>query len=376
MSAPIPSIYQFSVSETTVFINTTITFFTDFPTGTGLIFYTDDGDDGSAGGDLPTGFQSYPTTMHTAGVRTYKLRVANTDGVFVLSDPIVITVLPLSSALTSQNFFLNLTRSTDPLNNQISVASLPIVDSAAIKDFTLSNRDISANAAISGSKIQAATINNSGVITIDAQEFSGVKTFMNPLIVKQSMTRDVSSTQLQQPIDPIFGYSSTTGNIGYYECVMDYDYDNSSSLNNFLIIQLHVDLVNRSEVSSFFEVTAVGKQPLTAISNTGYTVTADAALTSTVVCYITVTGIHVTTTFFGQTSSTPFVTSRLIKNVGGAANTTNFLIGVGFRNFSAYQIKTVRLADIPPVFYLLNSNTTTNNQVAAQNLFDTITLPN
>jgi hypothetical protein len=373
MSAPIPYIDQFSVSATTVLINNTITFFTNFQNGTGVIFYTEDGDDGSAGGDLPSGFQSYPSTMHTAGVRTYKLRVTNTDGVFVLSDPIVITVLASNTGLTTQNFFLNLTRSTDPLNNQISVAALPLVNSDMIQDFTITNRDISANAAISGSKIQPASGSNAGVITTDAQEFSGVKTFQNPIVVRQSMVRDVSSTQLQEPVKPIFGYSSTTGNIGYYEGIID---NSSSSLNNFLIMQLHVDLVNRSEVSSFFEVTAVGKQPLTSISNTGYTVTADAALTSTVVCYITVTGIQVTTTFFGQTSSTPFVTSRLIKDVGGAANTTNFLIGVGFRNFSAYQIKMVRPADIPPVFYLLNSNTTVHNQVAAQNLFDTITLPN
>jgi hypothetical protein len=281
------------------------------------------------------------------------------------------------STLIPQYFYLDLTRSVEPSNNRLSVNSLPEITSDMIKDFSIINEDISANANISGSKIQPGSGTTSGVVTTSTQDFSGSKIFHSGIFAKTSMARDNSGTALQNPVFPAVGYYNDLPDqsvgVGCYETLIQNV--NTTSLNNFLTIVLPVSNGNASEISSFFDIILIGKQPLSGISSTGTTVTADAAATSTVKCLITVTGSQLTTTFFGQTSSTPFVTSSFKKNSSGVSGTTNFIIGIGFRNYSAYHIKMGRPYNDPPRFYLLNSNTTIHNQGAAQNLFDTITLP-
>lgn len=58
-----------------------------------------------------------------------------------------------------------------------ALATLNSVTTSQITDGTITNADISASAAISGSKLQAAGGGNAGAVTTGAQTFSGAKTF-------------------------------------------------------------------------------------------------------------------------------------------------------------------------------------------------------
>lgn len=64
-----------------------------------------------------------------------------------------------------------------------ALATLNSVTTSQITDGTITNADISASAAISGSKLQAAGSGNAGAVTTGAQTFSGAKTFNSGVVI-------------------------------------------------------------------------------------------------------------------------------------------------------------------------------------------------
>jgi hypothetical protein len=387
-----PSIVTFTASRTSLFVGSDVTLTYDFDYGTGVILLDGSGSIMPSGVTFPEGAQGTKViTLNTAGTYTYRLQVTNsTSGNVTESSPITITALvipppgvappvPIPYTLAPQTFYLDLTRSVEPSNNQLTAAVIPEIPSDLIQNFSIMNIDISANADISGSKIQSATVSNSGVITATTQDFSGAKTFASGFFIKGSMTRDEPDAdepmRMVRRVTPLRGLTSLAPSeraFGSQELMIRSV--NTTSTNNFLNVVLRVPFGYYWEVSSCIEVTVIGKQPIYSVDNTGTTVTALPAVSSTVRCLITVTGIQVTTTFFGQTDSVPLITTKLQKfNSGNFANATNLVIGIGFRNYSAYHVKTVKSFD-SPFFYLLHNYTDINTQTDAQNLFDTVAL--
>jgi hypothetical protein len=259
------------------------------------------------------------------------------------------------SGQTFENYLLNI---ATPGPNTIT--------SEMIVNGTITNADISDNADISGSKIQVASSSNSGVVSTVDQEFSGVKRFADGIETSRLdalgiatgglFSRD-SGNILNDPIPIIYRSVNTDTNpnnaFGFIElCLQN---TNVVDPTNFIVIQIPIDVSGSSEVSSYYEVTLIGRQPITSINDLGTTINANTVETSTARCLITITGVSVTTTFLGQIppGTGPRVTSRLLQS--SAANTTNLLVGIGFRQFTAYHVKGVRTGIEPKIYFQVSS---------------------
>ena len=242
------------------------------------------------------------------------------------------------------------------------------ITSDKIANGTIMNVDISDNADISGSKIQGATETNAGVVTTGTQSFSGLKTFANALAIQGDFS-STGATMFDNPRPVLCRVTNSDGTHPYGHIDVLVRNTNSSNPTNLIVIQIPINTSTSSEVSSYYEITLIGTRPITAISGAGGTVSANSVVTSTTRCLLTVTGIEVTTTILGKSNdSEPFVTTNLLQSIGGAANTTNFLIGVGFRNFSAYHVKGVR-AGAEPIIHFITHTDAISTQTAADNLF-------
>jgi hypothetical protein len=234
------------------------------------------------------------------------------------------------------------------------------ITSANIQNGTISNVDISDNADISGSKIQAASESTSGVVSTTQQSFAGEKKFKNGIVSSQDYSRDDTlGTTLTNPLPILYSTlnADSSNPFGYVDVLVQNTSNTATYLTNFIVIQIPIDLALSSEVSSYYEVTLLGKQPITLISGGGGSVQAFDPVTSTTRLLITVTGVEVTTTFLGKVAhgTGPHVATKLLQTPGGSF-TTNLLIGVGFRQFTAYHIKGVRSGASPNIYFQVSGD--------------------
>ena len=258
----------------------------------------------------------------------------------------------------------NISDSADISGSKIADGS---ITSVKIANGTIVNADISPTADISGSKIEPATETAAGVVTTGTQSFSGLKTFADSLAIQGDFS-STGSTMLDNPRPVLCSVYNTDGTHPYGHIDVLVRNTNSTNPTNFIVIQIPINTSTSSEVSSYYEITLIGRQPITTIDTSGSTVSADSAVTSTTRCLLTVTGIEVTTTILGKSNTTePFVATRLLQSSGGPNNTTNLLIGIGFRKFSAYHVKGVR-AGAEPIIHFITHTDPIITQPAADNL--------
>ena len=235
------------------------------------------------------------------------------------------------------------------------------------------NEDISDNADISGSKISPASATNPGVVTINAQTFNGLKTFADRVVIQGNYSSaGTDYVALNNPLPIVCQYSNLDSNNRFGLLDVFVRNTNVANPTNLILIMISVDTTSNKEVSSYYEITLIGKQPITAIAAQGELSAAD-PVTYTSRLLLTVTGIEVTTTLLGRTHNTePFVSTRIVP---GFAAPSNFIIAVGFRNFSAYHVKGLRAGAPPNVFFITHSNAITN-QTGANALLNSLTFNN
>ena len=288
-------------------------------------------------------------------------RIVNVDGQTFQNYLSNIAGLPGSGTITSDMIVSGTIVNAD-ISDNADISGSKIADgtitSAKIANGTIVNADISDNADISGSKIEPATETNAGVVTTGTQSFSGLKTFADSLAIQGEFS-STGATMLDNPRPVLCSVYNTDGTHPYGHIDVLVRNTNTTDPTNFIVIQIPINTSTSSEVSSYYEITLIGRQPITTIDTSGSTVSAASAVpvTSTTRCLLTVTGIEVTTTILGKSNTTePFVTTRLLQSIGGPNNTTNLLIGVGFRKFSAYHVKGVRAGTEPIIHFITHSD--------------------
>jgi len=234
------------------------------------------------------------------------------------------------------------------------------ITSAKIANGTIVNEDISDNADISGSKIESATETNAGVVTIASQSFSGLKTFTGGVVIGGNYSRN-GTGGLTEPLPAVISVSNTDLNKPYGHIDVLALNTHATHVTNAIIIQIPIDVSSNKEVSSYYEITLIGTQPITAVDEFGASVTAASAVASTTRCLLTVTGIAVTTTLLGiSNSAEPFVTTALKRFADSEPEfTTNLMIAVGFRKFTAYHIKGVRVGAQPTIHFVSDATAVT-----------------
>lgn len=124
---------------------------------------------------------------------------------------------------------------------------------------TIVDADVSASAAIAGSKLQAANgTTNAGVVSTGTQSLGGIKTFLSPITVNNNSTSD---TNLGTITSVSFGY--------YYFGTFTYSFNNTG-FNASQTATLLYTKIGRLVTLEFVALTATGANPGTAsISGTG-----------------------------------------------------------------------------------------------------------
>ena len=235
-----------------------------------------------------------------------------------------------------------------------------------IADGTIMNADISSNADISGSKIQAATDTNAGVVTTSQQTFGGLKIFRNGASVGGVFSSS-GNTTLENPL-PILFRSANDDDINECRRIDVFVKNTHATAPGALIIKIPIAASGSPEASSYFEVTLIGTQPITAVNTAGgvSVVQAAAPLAYTTRCIITVTGIEVTTTLFGKTNNVdPLVATALKKFSGDGEFATNLMIAVGCRRYTAYHLTGFRSGAEPTIYYVTRPGSLPNSQEEA-----------
>ena len=276
--------------------------------------------------------------------------------------------LPNSGSVTSDMIVDGTILTNDISDGQIT--------SDKIANFTIVDEDISASANIAGSKIVAASETDAGVVNTTSQTFNGLKVFKQGAAFGGLVHRE-GLESLDNALTPIIRLRNTdeSHSCGSFEYFVKNTHTSANC--NMIVILIQMAGINTGqsyEVSSFFEITLIGHQPISTVSPAPSTVvSATPAQTVTTRCLLTVTGIEVTTTLLGKSSTEePLVSTALKRMPYDNENTINLVIAVGFKRFSAYHLRGFRAGEEPVVHFVSRPGATVLDQAGADTILNSL----